>query len=987
MIGFLYGQTQYSCLENTVKLERYLSFMKDSGFKFASMTDNNLVGSYKFYKACKSMNLKPVIGLKTLIGSDAKRENYILLYAKNKIGFKNLSAISTNMELEKIVSDEFIKEHSEGLILVSSAVDSDLEYYQMIMNQEAFDAELARLKGLTDTFYYGIMADTMNYDTLVDEYQDVIKKYHLEYLPLNKGLYFKGEEFAFKQMMLLASREVPTANFALKNQSELESSFAEIEGAFDCIEGFYEMIEDYQFRQENHLKKYSNDLKFNAGLSLEKMATEGLRKRLVENKIADRFEEYKTRLDYELSIIEKMGYSDYFLIVQDYVNYAKEHDIYVGPGRGSSCGSLVAYCLNIIDVDPIKFDLYFERFLNPQRVTMPDIDIDFEDIKREEVIKYVSEKYGREHVCYIGAVQTFSFKSAIYELFRVNNVSQQYLNIVRKMLETKTFDQIIANFDSHPEIVEIIKTANIIDGIPKSHSTHASGILISEDDLTLNIPLKKGTDQMYQTQFDHFDLEELGFLKFDFLGLNNLTLIKQMLKIIKLGNANFDLKKISLNDNKTFEMLKGGDTLGIFQLEGAGFTEALIEMEVENFNNLIALNALYRPAAKEMIPIFAERKKSHHITYLAKELEPILKQTYGVIVYQEQVMKIFEVFAGYSLGEADLIRRAIANKDSSAIASKRADFIARGSEKGFNKNLLEELYSQIEQFAGYGFNKGHSTAYALIAYQMAYIKANYPIIFIAVMMHNNMSNNSGLSSYYDYAVNKGIKVLGPNINTSTAQIKIVDDALLLPLTKVRGVSTKEALSIVKNRRSGYSSFLDFVKRNELPKEMVEDLIYASCFDDLETNKKALIQFANNVTFKYSSEDELVYTTDEYELNYLREKELESLGINIKYNPFSKYRELKKEYRASDVGELVSNKKANVIGLIIGVKETTTRNDKIMAFVTISVNGTNLDLTVFPDLYQLSSSFLKNGNLVLANGIMTIFNGRKKFTVDRIKTLQ
>ena len=948
-------------------------------------------GHYKFYKLCKQKNIKPVIGLEVKINSYYNKKNCVLLYAKNKKGYQNLLQISSEKELKGVVEDEFIINHNEGLVLVTSAVNSDFD--SLIFNQSYEDAfiELSRLKKLCNEFYLGIMPSSFLYETNCDDLKKIIMEQKLVCLPIARCCYLKEEDDVVYLSLLKIgeSNEVLSIDdFHLKSKDELIKEFAEHKNIFENLDNFVNSIEDDIISEEYPLPKFPNKAGIESSEYLSLLCNKGLAKRLSgTNK---NYDEYQKRLDYELSVIKKMQYDDYFLIVWDFVKFAKNNDILVGVGRGSAPGSLVAYSLGITDLDPLEYNLLFERFLNPERVSMPDIDVDFPDDKRDVVINYVKEKYGDDHVCYISAFGTFQLKSSVRDLFRINGYDTKYIDTIIKLLERKpSEEEIEAELGNHQELVELIHIAKKIEGLPRHISTHAAGIILSAKSLHNSIPLRSGLNQMYQSQLEASDLEQLGLLKMDFLGIRNLSIVSDMIHEIKKKNPSFDIRKIPFDNLKTYELLQRGDTLGIFQLESVGITNVIKKMKPSYFEDLVAVLALYRPGPMDNIDTYIKRKHNEEFTYLHPKLEPILKDTYGIIIYQEQIMRIAQVFAGYSLGEADVLRRAVSKKKKEVLDAERTKFVDHSIKNGYDSAVANQIYDYIAKFADYGFNRSHSVAYAIFTYQMAYLKANYFSVFLSKLLNNVIGNDSELANYIKYSIANNIVVIKPDVNSSLSKFVVVNDKLLMPINSIHSIGSVVAHKIMKERENGkFLSFFDFKKRmgSEVNSRMLENLINAGFFDSFGNSHKYLLQNIENDYEGYISEEESMTDVSELSFEELQEKEFQSLGFNLIYDVFMGYEKHFTTYKATMPSDLVLNKTVNVVGQIKRVKTIQTKKGDQMAFVTLDCNHQLLDVVVFSETYKEYGLILNSKKMVLFNGVVRDREGNLQLQLSKAKEL-
>lgn len=986
MVGFLYGQSGYQMLENSIRLEDYVSFMKDNSFSFASITDDYLISSYKFVSLCHGKGLKPIIGMRIKIASFSNYENYILIYAKNLKGYQNLVKIANEYRQKGLVGDNFIHNQKEGLTIVSSLSESDLEHYLYISDEEMFEKELKRLEGLTGDFYMGVMAADMMYDELYEKIKNINERNRIRILPLNKASYLKGNRDAYLALLKIGGKEdSDIGDIYLKNQKELLEDFSLLPNVFWHLEEFVNSCEDYNIAVLASMPTYQNQLEIDNSLFLSELCKKGVERRLKNKNKLNKLNQYKERLDYEMKIIESMKYVDYFLIVYEFVNFAKHQKIMVGPGRGSACGSLVAYALGITDVDPLEYSLLFERFLNPERVTMPDIDIDFPDNKRMDVIRHTKDIYGQENVLMISTFQKFQTKNTIHELFRIYDLDPKYIPAVLKYLDGD--EQVLKDvLDNRKIYLDIIEYSKVLNGLPKSLSIHPSGIVLTKNSALNDIPVFMTTEGLYQTYYEAHDLEELGFLKVDFLGISNLNLIANV--TFALNNRKEILAdQINLEDAKTFALLQNGDTNGVFQLEGYGIKKVLKDMKPSSFNDLVALLALYRPGPIEMIGEYIARKNGKKFTYIDSTLEPILKETYGIIIYQEQIMEIVKKVANYSLAEADIIRRGIAKKDKMVFDKMKEDFITRAINNNYSLNQASMIYDEIVRFSGYGFNKSHSVAYSFFAYQMAYLKANYPAVFYAKMLDNLIGNEKEILQIINEIKAKKIKLLNPDIDKSDIINKSQDNIILLSLRMIKGINYQIANKIVEERnKKAFSSLSDLKTRL---KDINQDVFYnivgsqaLSRFGDIINLDRHL----NDPSFGYIPEDEVLEINEQADISILEKREKEALGFNIKFDSFSRYDELKKQYLASEVDNLVINKIVNVVGIINKITKIKAKNNLDMAFVLLNVNHSFVEAIFFSDVYEKYEELLVQNKLVLVNGVVRDRKGETQIQVNKMKYL-
>lgn len=993
MLGFLYGQTEYNLLECSLKLETYVSKAKEFGYTFLTITDSNMYGHYKFYQLCLKNDIKPVIGLKIKADSTDSFDNYLLAYAINVEGYHNLLKMSSKQKIYNHIFsiDELVD--LNGLIFISTE-ESDI--YRAC--KEGFD-ELSRVydryKRLND---FGVGITLASNDSLEVCQMLRDRAYELGYriFPLSQTLYETPEDSnAYEALMKIGSNQrIKKGRYHLKSQNELAEEFYLFEDTFASLEWLIEQIDVIIEPVKVSLPKYPKTDGKTSTQYLRALCEKGLTKRFTKAHFAP-LEDYKARLSYELSVIGKMGYDDYFLIVWDFVLYAKKAGIMVGPGRGSAAGSLVAYCLGITNVDPIRYNLFFERFLNVWRVTMPDIDMDFPDDKRDEVISYVQELYGKDRVCNISAFGTFQVKSSLRDVGRVLEIDSKELDIIVKIAATTTdYNALLESYRQNEKIYELLSIAKKIENIPRHISTHAAGIILSEESLFDEIPLQNGLSGLYQSQLEATDLASLGLLKIDFLGLRNLNIINQIVSEIP-GLDNVTIQDIPLDDPKTYNLLKNGDTLGIFQLESEGIKKVLRKLMPNSFLDIVAVLSLYRPGPMDNIDEFVARKNGKQFTYLDPLLEPILKETYGIIVYQEQIMQIANKYAGFSLGEADLLRRAVSKKDKATLDENRNLFVSKAVALGHKHEQANHIYDYIVKFANYGFNKSHSVAYALISYQMAYFKANYFSIFMSKILNNVIGNTGTIINYISYARLRGIKIYRPDINYSGMDFISKGNSLIYPLIGVNGIGTIAAKEIIKERISGpYNSFTDFKNRvKSINQKMLESLIFAGAFDSFGVSKKELLEQSDDQYQVFTNsipKDELItHESDEYDFETLRAKEKAAIGFNITYDLFKNIEVMRAKYKTVSFSRQFLNRFVDVLIAITDKKELYTKNGEKMLVGQASDGKTEVSFVMFPEKYAKWNNASSYQDLLLARGRLVYDEKRTRhqFVIESLKKLE
>lgn len=919
MKGFLYGQTEYNILQNACHLEEYVLEANLNHFDYLTITDSNMHGHLKFYNLCKKYGIKPVIGLEIILENKGFLDTF-LLYAQNKVGYHNLVKIATLYSLGKLTVNE-LSSNKEGLIIILSINYSILK--TCFLQNEANEA-INNLKYYQQYFnyYLGYSRQIEELIKINDLALVIGRDLEIKTVYVHQLLYLKKEDYVVYE----ALKKIENTPIKYQGDFAFLKDFSKIEK--EVLDNTNELIETINLSLLDEvypMPKYGAN---NAKDKLKEITYKGLTKRLLHYNLDK--EAYFKRLDYELSIINEMDYNDYFLIVYDFILYAKKSDILVGPGRGSAAGSLVAFSLGITEVDPLKYGLLFERFLNKERVTMPDIDTDFPDNKRDMVIDYVKERYGKDKVCSITTYGTFSKKSIARDLARIMKIDNKRIKELTKMLDDPNLNEIMDNYKGQKDVYDFLYIARRLDGLPRNVSTHAAGIIISSLPLTNIIPLQEGPNNLLQSQLEYDDIKPLGLLKMDFLGLKNLTIIKNILDEINKDQK--FLRNINLNDKNVLNLLAQADTLGIFQLESNGIRNVLKKLKPTNFNDLVATLALYRPGPMENIDEYIERKHGKPYTLINNDLKSILEETYGIIVYQEQVMEIARKFAGFSLGEADILRRAISKKDDKELAAMQEKFIKGSLNKGYSLEVAKTIYDYIYKFANYGFNKSHSVAYAMVAYQMAYLKTYYFPNFMANILDNVIGSSETTEEYIEYAKKHNLNIYPIDINISTNRFTFKNNGLYLPLTLVSGIGEETAKAIQDERKKGlFTSFRNFKERIKLPRKLNENLVYVDAFNKLEKNKAKLISECDDETFlinKYLTgyiEKEI----KEYEEEILEAKEKECLGFNLIYNPNRYFIIARKKYKGTFLIDLKETRNYKVWIKLKNIKESNTKLGHIM----------------------------------------------------------
>ena len=946
-------KTSYSILTSLNDIKKLVNQAKKLGYTSLAITDtNNMFGVPEFYFECKKNNIKPIIGIELTIDSKT-----ILLYAMNNNGYKNLVKLSTIISKQNLTLND-LKEYKDNLILVLPYTSYDEEIYNIYEYKYIGYSTIEEMNKITKDKVF------INNVSYLNE-----KDYkYLDYL------------YMIKEQKTLGEYQLNThANSHLLSESELEKFT--IEKDIENTNKIASMCNVELNLNKNLLPVY--DANIDAYEYLKYLCNKGLKRRLNNNVT----KEYQTRLNYELKVIKEMNFCNYFLIVWDYVKYAKQNNILVGPGRGSAAGSLVSYTLGIIDIDPIKYNLLFERFLNPERITMPDIDIDFDSKRRQDVIDYVIGKYGEKKVAGIITFDTLAAKQVVRDVSRVLEIPLTEVDTITKLLSsTETISQSIKNnikldrlIQSNHKYQKLIDIASHLEGLPRNIGIHASGIVMSNKNLDETIPLYKNSKGIYSTAYSMNYLEPLGLLKMDFLGISNLTLIDEVItNIRKNEKLNITFSNIPLNDKKTLEIFESVTTDGIFQFESPGMRRFLKKLQVSSFNDIIAALALYRPGAMDFIDNYIRRKNNQEkIEYIHPILEPILKETYGIIIYQEQILEIARTLAGYSLGEADILRRAISKKKEEILLEEKPKFINSSIKKGFSKEIAEQVYDLILKFANYGFNKSHSVGYATVAYKMAFLKKHFFKYFQVAILNNNIGNDTKTKTYILETKKNNIEVLSPNINLSTNKYELIGNKIICPLSIITNVGSLIANEIIKNREEEpYKDFVDFVIKNYsigINKKVITSLIKAGCFNTFNINEPTLLNNLDNI-INYA---ELCHDAGLIELNppslikyddYSREEKYNnqylSFGFYLSEHPTNIYKEVN-SLTTKNI-EQYFNKNITLVLMIEQIKEVTTKKNDIMAFITASDEYGQSSLTLFPNTYKTYIN-IKKRDIIKING--------------------
>lgn len=934
--------TDYTLLKSLIKVPNLISFLSEKNIDVCGICDENLYGVLEFYYACKKNNIKPIVGL------DVKIDDLnVYLYAMNFDGYKNLLKIHTLKEKNELILDDLSVYKDSILCIVpfkSKELFDKLKFFNNLYI--SYNNSLERLNALTITsnvLYINDLKALKKDDVLFFAYLDKLRKEEV-------GMYEQNYYFA------------PDIDL----------------GKIDEVISLLNL--ELEFNKK-YIPKYKDNI--DSSSFLHDLCFKGLTKRL-NGKVPDI---YLKRLNYELKIINEMGFVDYFLIVYDYVLYAKRHDILVGPGRGSAAGSLVSYSIGITEIDPLKYNLLFERFLNPERVTMPDIDVDFDALKREEIIEYVRNRYGDKNVALGLTFTTLKSKLVLREIGKLLKINDTLLDNFIKCIngniclkDNLTNENIKKYLNNYNELKKLYNISMHLEGLKKNTSTHAAGVVISSTNLDEIIPIHYENNTLITgVTMDY--LESIGLLKMDFLALKNLTTIKNILD--EVGKD--ALKNIDLNDKAVLNLFCTGKTEGIFQFETSLMRNLIRKLKPSSFNDLVASLALGRPGALEEADEYIARKNGKkEITYIHKDLEPILKDTYGIILYQEQIIAILGKIGGYSFAEADIIRRAISKKKESVINAEKEKFINGAISKGYDRSVATLIYDLIVKFASYGFNKAHSVAYARISYDMAYLKVKYPEYFIIEMINNK--DNEKFAKLVLFLKNKGIKLEKPDVNLSHNKFYISGKELIMPLWQIKGIPENLSEKIIENRKDGYTDFFDFVCKNKkiLNENILNTLINAEALRSFNLNERTLVENIAVALNFAEIDDELIkrpviIELDDYSDEVKRNNELESFGYFITNHPASKYQNVMK----LEMLEKYLFKNIKCVVLVNRISNIKTKKNENMAFISASDETGTCDFTIFPKNMNLIND-LKIGDLVEINGNVSKRFDKVSIIVNNIK---
>jgi len=1044
----LHVHTEYSLLDGAARIEALVEKAAALGMPALAITDHaNLYGAIPFYKACKQKGIKPIIGMEAyLIDGDVRERTlrngpapfHLILLAQSWQGYRNLLALctyanTTGNQILPRINKELLQRHAEGLIALSGCKQGEVSRHLL-----AGDLPAAKQAAL---WYQGVFGSGNFYLELQDHGLEMERRLNQRMLQLHRETniplvvtnnvhYIEQSDFQLHDCLLAigsgktlddADRlRYESPEYYLKTGEEMAALFAYAPEAIANSARIAGRCEVELTFGQHILPRFPLPDAQDPALYLRQLCEQGCLERYGELTPA-----VSERLAHELSIITGTGFTDYFLIVWDFMRFAHEQGIPTGPGRGSAAGSLVAYVLRITNVDPLKHHLLFERFLNPERITMPDIDIDFSVERRDEVIRYVAEKYGHDRVAQIITFGTLAARAAVRDVGRALGLSLGIVDRLAKMIPQSPGMTIEKAMQQNPDmrllceenksVAQCIQIAQGLEGLPRHASTHAAGVVISREPLLEHVPLQEGSEGLMLTQYSMEILEEVGLLKMDFLGLRNLTIIEETIAHLRRMGVEVNLDRLPEADEKTFKMLSRGETTGVFQLESAGMRNVLRELGPTHLDDIVAVLALYRPGPMEIIPQYIQAKHgSQSVRYAHPVLEPILKETHGFILYQEQIMQISSVMAGFSLGEADILRRAVGKKKRELLAEQRAKFVEGCIRLGYDDTLANQIYDLIVRFADYGFNKAHSVAYAIIAYQMAYLKANHPVAFLTALLSYSIGSQHRIAEYTEEAKRLRVAVLPPDVNHSEAMFTVEQGKIRFGLAAVKHVGYGAIESIVRERKSApFRDIVDFCSRVDsrlVNRRVMESLIMCGAMDSLPGHRAQLLAFLDEALDKAAArrkereesqlnlfadtraggmeEEEAVVYPEVPPFSQMQQlkEERELLGVYLSGHPLDEYAYVTGRPEVLSISSLAECKKDQVVklaGMVLEAKRIQTKKGDPMAFLTVEDKTAQVEVVVFPNIFAKAEDFLHKESLIVVEGRVDVQDEVPKIIASRL----
>ncbi len=1058
----LHVHTEYSLLDGACRISGIMDRVKELGQTAVAITDHGVMyGCIDFYKAAKAAGVKPIIGCEVYVARRGIEDRvhgidndpyHLVLLCKNRKGYENLCMMVSEAFINGFYSKprvdlNMLEKYHEGLIALSACLGGAIPQYLLHEDYNAakdYALKMANIFG-EGNFYLELQDHGIEAQRPVNQgVARIARETGLPLVVTNDAHYLRKEDAKMQDVLLCiqtgttvddeSRMRFETEEFYLKSEAEMAELFPNHPEAIENTAKIAERCNLEFVFNEYHLPSFPVSEGYTNEEYFRKVCMDGFAERY-----PDPPQEYRDRLEYEIGVISRMGYVNYYLIVWDFIRYAKENGIPVGPGRGSGAASIVAYCMHITEVDPMQYALIFERFLNPERVSMPDFDTDFCQERRPEVIEYVMRKYGSDHVAQIATFGTMAARGAIRDVGRALNFTYAETDVVAKLVPTtlhitlkealEVSPKLKEMYDTDERVRTLIDTAMSLEGMPRNTSTHAAGVVITAEPVCNYVPLSRNEGTIV-TQYTMTTIEELGLLKMDFLGLRNLTVIKDAERQIREHTPDFDMAKVPDDDPETFAMLAEGKTQGVFQLESTGMTGVCVNMRASSIEDITAIVALYRPGPMDSIPKFIENKHNHRkVTYKCPELEPILKVTYGCIVYQEQVIEIFRSLGGYTMGQADNIRRAISKKKMKVIEAERKVFVYGDPEKnipgcvanGISEAVAQSLYDEIVAFANYAFNKAHAVCYAVVSYQTAYLKCHYPKEYMAALMTSVLDSATKISGYIAACKDMGIPVLPPDINHSGDQFTVEGDAIRFGLGAVKNVGHGLIRAVAARRAEGgpFKSLEDFIQRmgeGELNKRAVENFIKCGALDSFGCHRSELLavydQMMDSIAstrkrnlegqmglFGMLEEEDAVCAMPLPKLPELPKAELmamekETTGIYLSGHPMDDYRSFLRNTHVVPVGELMSEESTykddqiiSVAGIVQAVKMKTTRNNSMMAYVTMEDDTAAIEMLAFSSVLGQYGGYIRENSGVVVTGRLSLRDDKEpQIVIQRVRPI-
>ena len=1029
----LHVHSEYSLLDGACRIERLVEKVKALGQPAVAITDHGVMyGAIEFYHAAKKAGVKPIIGCEVYVAPRTRFDKqhrvdsspyHMVLLCENEEGYQNLIKLVSAAYIEGFynkprVDNELLRQHHRGLICLSACLAGRIP--RMLSAGDYAAAEQAVREYVDifgkDNFFIELQNHGIEEQKrILPQLIKLARENEVGLVATNDAHYINRQDSSNQSILVCiqtgrtvndpSDLEFQTDQFYIKSLEEMRQAIPDVDEAFENTVRIAERCNlEFEFGKTK-LPYFAAPNGEDNLAYFRRMSYEGMHRLYGEDPAPSVIE----RLEYELGVIAQMGYVDYYLIVHDFIAYAKSRGIPVGPGRGSGAGSLAAYCIGITGIDPIRYNLLFERFLNPERVSMPDFDIDFCYVRRQEVIDYVVQKYGSDHVAQIITFGTMAARAAVRDVGRALALGYQNVDAVAKMIPNElgmTIDKALSavpelkkSYESDENIRQLIDVSRALEGMPRHASTHAAGVVITREPADTYVPLQKNDDAIV-TQYPMTTLEELGLLKMDFLGLRNLTVIHDAEEMIRRTVPGFDMESIPMDDTATFKMLGEGHAFGVFQFESAGMRNVITQLGPESIEDLIAVISLYRPGPMESIPRYIRNRHNPRlVTYKTPELRPILEVTYGCIVYQEQVMQICRQLAGYSYGRADLVRRAMAKKKHDAMEKERESFLDGAEQNGIDRKIANEIFDEMSSFASYAFNKSHAAAYAVLAYRTAYLKCHYPREYMAALLTSVLDNTAKLTEYIGECRRLGIEVLPPSVFESQAGFSVSGTKIRFGLAAIKNIGDAVIRHLIQEReRRPFSDLVDFctrMRQGELNKRVMEGLIKSGALDEFGFHRRqlllgyeALLESVNRENrqnlsgqinlFDLSEEPvsvgKILPEVDEFDLFQILQQEKESTGVYLTGHPLSRYQNFIKRRKLPEISFFsdeeehhLDNQGVTLVALVAAKKLKITKQNETMAFITLEDMTGSMEMLVFPKVLALYSSLLREGEAVVVTG--------------------